>query len=102
MVRVESSFDPNAVGSSGEVGLTQLMARTGWELEPGVTREKLFDPAVNVRLGFAYLARLIEEHDGDVRLALLAYNRGPARVVSLVKRGRDPENGYAARLLKAL
>ncbi len=101
LVKVESSFDPNAVGSSGEVGLTQLMARTAWGLEPGITRDELLDPETNVRLGFAYLARLIEEHDGDVRLALLVFNRGPARVRRLVRAGRDPENGYAARVLEA-
>lgn len=40
------------------------------------------------------------ERYGDVKLALLAYNRGPTRVQQLVGQGRDPENGYATQLME--
>jgi soluble lytic murein transglycosylase-like protein len=43
---------------------------------------------------------MLDEHDQDMRMALLAYNRGPARVGRLVAMGRDPSNGYASRILR--
>jgi soluble lytic murein transglycosylase-like protein len=37
---------------------------------------------------------LLERFNGDLRMALLAYNRGPSRVNDLLARGRNPANGY--------
>ena len=37
---------------------------------------------------------MIEKYDGDLRLALLAYNRGPGTVDLVLDEGRDPTNGY--------
>jgi soluble lytic murein transglycosylase-like protein len=37
----------------------------------------------------------MDKYDGDQRLALLAYNRGPGTVDRVLKRGGDPDNGYA-------
>lgn len=96
LIRAESSFKNSSTSSVGAVGLTQLMPSTARWLEPGVTRSQLRDPATNLRIGFKYLRQLIDKYDGDTDLALLAYNRGPGTVDRELKRGRNPDNGYAA------
>lgn len=99
IVRIESRFDPAAVSSVGAIGLTQVMPRTAVFYDSTVTRDDLFDPATNLRIGFSFFRDLLERYDYDVRLALLAYNRGPSRVGDIVARGGDPANGYADRIL---
>lgn len=92
LVRVESGFDSLAVSRVGARGLTQIMPLTRDDECPGVD---LFDPRANARCGFAYLLKLLDRTDGDLRRALLMYNRGPTRVAYLERIGRDPSNGYA-------
>ena len=45
---------------------------------------------ISLRLGFRFLRSLINHYHGDIRLALLAYNRGPNRVDQLLAAGIDP------------
>jgi soluble lytic murein transglycosylase-like protein len=99
LVRAESSFRPMAVSPVGALGLTQLMPSTARWLEPGTTRTQLLEPRTNLRVGFRYLRQLLDRYEGDERLALTAYNRGPGTVNSLLRRGRDPGNGYAELVL---
>src|SRR5712691_1833453 len=83
VVREESSFDPQARSRVGARGLMQLMPDTARQLAKGrglpSGEEVLVDPAANLVLGSAYLAALMKEF-GDPRLAIAAYNAGPARV----------------------
>jgi soluble lytic murein transglycosylase-like protein len=95
LVRVESHFVSNAVSAAGAVGLTQVLPSTAGELEPGVAYVQLLDRDTNLRIGFRYLRKLLDQYDGDTRTALLAYNRGPTRVDAIRSRGQDPGNGYA-------
>jgi soluble lytic murein transglycosylase-like protein len=95
LVRAESSFRTQATSRVGAVGLTQLMPRTAAWMEPGVTRAQLRDPETNLRIGFMYLRYLLDKYDGDEKLALIAYNRGPGTVDNALRRGRNPDNGYA-------
>ncbi len=95
LVKAESSFRNAATSSVGAVGLTQLMPRTASWIEPGVTRGQLRDPETNLRVGFKYLRYLMDKYEGNENLALLAYNRGPGTVDKALKRGRNPDNGYA-------
>lgn len=95
LIRAESGFKNSATSPVGAVGLTQLMPKTARWLEPGVTTRELRDPETNLRIGFRYLRDLIEKYDGNERLALVAYNRGPGTVDRAIKRGRNPDNGYA-------
>jgi soluble lytic murein transglycosylase-like protein len=95
LVRAESGFRNGATSRVGAVGLTQLMPGTARWLEPGTTRSDLRDPETNVEIGFKYLRSLIDRFHGDVDLALTAYNRGPGTVDRVLKRGGDPDNGYA-------
>jgi hypothetical protein len=95
LVKVESGFRRNAVSPKGAVGLTQILPSTARWLDPSVRREDLLEAQTNLHLGFRYLRYLLDEYRGDVRLALLAYNRGPTTVASLLALGLNPSNGYA-------
>ena len=99
LVDTESSFRRTAVSWAGAVGYTQVMPATARWMDPRVRRGDLFETETNLKLGFEYLAYLLEYYEGDVRLALTAYNRGPGTVDGLLERGRDPENGYADKVL---
>lgn len=78
LVEAESSFLPNAVSPVGAVGLTQVMPATAQWL--GTPRGQLKDPGANLDVGARYLSRLLERFDGDLELALAAYNAGPTNV----------------------
>ena len=99
LVRTESAFRRTAVSPVGAIGYTQVMPGTARFMRPGTTRSDLFDPQTNLSLGFKYLKGLLDHYEGNVRLALTAYNRGPGTVDRLVQRGRNPENGYASLVL---
>lgn len=100
LVKTESTFDERAKSYVGARGLTQVMPRTAAWLVPGTRTEDLYDRQTNLRLGFKYLDQLIDKYKGNVRLALLAYNRGPGTVDKVLKRGGDPNNGYADKVLR--
>jgi soluble lytic murein transglycosylase-like protein len=102
IVRIESGFNPRAVSSAGAIGLTQVMPRTAAFYDSTVTAKALFDPDTNLRIGFRFLRDLLARYDGDLRLALLAYNRGPQRVGELLARGTNPGNGYETAVLGGL
>jgi hypothetical protein len=104
LVRVESVFDPDAIGSGGATGLVQMMPGTARSINPEIdTRKELIDPHTNMRLGFGYLREMIERYDkygaDAVRLGVIAYNRGEISVDRALRRGADPENGYGRRIL---
>ena len=75
VIQVESNYNPHAVSSKGAEGLMQLMPSTARML--GVTNA--FDPQQNIEAGVRYLKQLKDQF-GDDRLALAAYNAGPAAV----------------------
>ena len=99
IVRVESNFNPRAKSPVGAIGLAQVMVGTASYFHPGITEEKLYDPETNLRIGLRYLRALLEQHDGDIRTALLVYNRGPAAVQLALAAGEDPANGYEKAVL---
>jgi soluble lytic murein transglycosylase-like protein len=76
------------------------MPRTAQYFEPSIQRADLFDPETNLRIGFRFLKELIAKYDGDIDLALHAYNRGPTIVDRVVEGGGDPANGYAAAVMR--
>jgi soluble lytic murein transglycosylase-like protein len=76
LVRLESEFNPHAVSKTGAIGLTQMMPSTAKMFDKTITRDKLFAADVNLKLGMHYLRSLLDMYSGNVRLALLAYNRG--------------------------
>jgi len=95
LVRLESEFNPRAVSKVGALGLTQLMPSTAKLFDKQlVTREQLFNPQTNLRVGFRYLRTLLDMYKGNVNHALLAYNRGEDAVWRDLRAGVDPGNGY--------
>jgi len=102
LIRVESVFDPGAEGSGGALGLMQLMPGTARDIDPKVkSKREIMEPRTNMRLGLKNLRDMIERYEGDVRLGVIAYNRGEIAVDRALKRGKDPENGYGERVLGA-
>ncbi|HHQ4678118.1 transglycosylase SLT domain-containing protein [Aeromonas veronii] len=83
--RQESALYPLAQSPVGARGLMQLMPATAKETAgklgvPYRNEQQLFDPTMNIRLGSAYLKRLLDVYDGNRILAAAAYNAGPGRV----------------------
>lgn len=76
LVRVESSYDPNAVSRRGAMGLMQLMPATAKRLHV----DDPFDPEENVRGGVTEFARLLDQYSGNLQFALAAYNAGEGAV----------------------
>jgi len=100
LVRLESEFNERATSPVGAVGLTQVMPATAQYFVKGATREKLYDRETNLRVGFRYLRTLIREYKGNLKIALLVYNRGPAAVDAALGMGLDPANGYDRIVMK--
>lgn len=85
IIRQESIFSPDAISPANAIGLMQLLPSTAREVARRLklappTAEDLLDPALNVRLGSAYLAHLDEVFGGHDALATAAYNAGPTAV----------------------
>lgn len=99
LVRTESEFKTEATSHVGAVGLTQLMPATARGMRKGTTISDLRDPEINLSIGFKFLRELLDHYQGDKALALTAYNRGPGIVDRILKRGGDPDNGYATAVL---
>ena len=79
---VETGYNPGAVGSSGEIGMMQVMPATARQLGFTGATEELFQPATNIRLGVAYLARAWSLAGGNVCRALTKYRAGWGEEVS--------------------
>ena len=79
---VETGYNPAAVGTSGEIGMMQVMPATARQLGFSGTTGELFQPATNIRLGVAYLARAWALAGGNVCRALTKYRAGLGEEVS--------------------
>jgi soluble lytic murein transglycosylase-like protein len=100
LVKLESDFNERATSPVGAIGLTQVMPATARYFVKGATREKLYDRDTNLRVGFRYLRSLIREYDGNLKIALLVYNRGPVAVEAALDMGLDPAHGYDRIVMK--
>jgi soluble lytic murein transglycosylase-like protein len=100
VIAVESGFDARAVSRKGAQGLMQLMPATAQRF--GVTDP--FDPRQNIAGGAAYLKSLLQRFDGDLTLALAAYNAGEGAVIKAGYRlpPFDETRAYVPRVLARL
>lgn len=86
LIRQESSFRPDVKSPAGALGLMQVLPSTGAEVAKDLrikgfeASESLLMPEINIRIGATYLNRLIKNFNGNLPLALAAYNAGPGRM----------------------
>lgn len=108
VIRTESEFNPEAIGSSGEIGLMQIKPKTGEWLArkfklPWRGPETLRDPVSNVRIGIRYFAYLRSDFSGRASHYVPAYNMGPKNMRKLAS-GEDEAQvqtrDYAVRVMK--
>lgn len=78
IIKVESNFDPNVVSSAGAKGLMQLMPENCEAL--GVLDP--FNIEQNIDGGVRHIKEYLDRYDGDVEMALMAYNGGPTRMMN--------------------
>ena len=95
-IRMESAFRPGARSPAGALGLMQIMPATGRRIAPaaGVRHtgsRTLLDPEKNIRLGSAYLRRLLNRLHGHPALVSAAYNAGPHRAERWLAGGEGME-----------
>jgi soluble lytic murein transglycosylase-like protein len=82
VIEAESSFDVEAVSSTGARGLMQLMPGTFREVS---NAKRMFDPAENVRAGTRYIAKLYSQGFKRMDTVLLAYNQGAGGAIAVAK-----------------
>jgi soluble lytic murein transglycosylase-like protein len=100
LIKVESSFKAGARSSMDALGYTQVQLATARFYDRDITAKELMRRETNLRIGFRFLKELLGRFDDNMQLALLAYNRGPAKVDEILAQGGDPTNGYPAAVLK--
>ena len=76
LITVESNWDSSAVSKKGAIGLMQLMPATATDMQI----INPFDPVQNIEAGTRYLRFLLDRFNGNLDLALAAYNSGPTTV----------------------
>ena len=92
IIKAESNFNENAISSSGAKGLMQLMESTATEIankidEPLIEAESLLEAEKNIMIGTKYYSELQEKYEGNMLLALAAYNAGIGNVSEWIEQG---------------
>ncbi len=101
IIKRESKFMHKAESSKGARGLMQLTKATAeWIAEfsgmESFYYKDIFEPSVNIRLGCAYFAHLLDVYSGNIPLALCAYNAGLGNVNSWLSDGTLSKDNFDA------
>ncbi len=105
IIKTESSFDPHARGTSGEIGLMQLMPKTAEYVAAKIkfknfkAESTLKDPVKNIKIGVAYLNYLRQKFENTAYLYVPAYNMGPGNVMKNINKKQRPKE-YSSRVIK--
>ena len=90
IIKTESNFDAKAVSKSNALGLMQILPNTAkWiasELGEEYSKEKMFEPSVNIRFGCFYLKYLFDKFE-KTDIVICAYNAGEGSVLSWIEDG---------------
>jgi soluble lytic murein transglycosylase len=106
VIRTESAFNPLARGTSGEIGLMQLMPKTAEYIARRIGMKNfkgehtLKDPVKNIKLGVAYLDYLRQKFGNQAFKYVPAYNMGPGNVKKTFAAGEARPKVYSARVIK--
>ncbi len=102
LARGESDFQPRARSKADAIGIMQIQ----W---PQTARDlgfkhltDLYEPCGNIRAGAGYLRRLLDRYQGDLHLALAAYNYGPGRIPVGAERIPSGAQWYSAYIHRHL
>ncbi len=104
VIQNESSFNPKMKGSAGEIGLMQIKPDTAewiaktYKLEYKGA-ESLYNPAINIRIGAAFMNKLRNQFASKSGLYLSAYNAGAKKVRMMVSEKNTPK-AYAMAVMK--
>ncbi len=102
VARGESDFEPTARSKANAHGVMQILWPTTAN-HLGIYRlSELYDPCTNIDAGARYLKELLDRYDGNLHLALAAYNYGPERIATdggAIPQGAEWYSGYIFRHL---
>lgn len=105
IIQTESSFNPEARGLAGEVGLMQLMPSTAKEIAERLKirwqgPKTLLDPINNIRIGTAYVSQLRGFFENKPNRYISAYNIGPGKILRMSTSKKDLPKFYSSKVLK--
>ena len=102
VIKAESKFDQYAVSQAGAYGLMQLQTETASDCAKKLDLkvnlpDDLYVPDINIHIGTYYLSWLLDKYEGDISLAIAAYNGGIGNVDSWLKdeRYKDGKGGLS-------
>jgi soluble lytic murein transglycosylase len=88
LIRQESGFNRFARSTAGAMGLMQLMPATAKIFKRNVTKRKLYNPNLNIKIGSRYLKYLLKKYDGNLTYVFAAYNAGEGNLKRWIRDGR--------------
>lgn len=85
IIKAESNFNSYAVSTKGAVGLMQITPSTGVDIskqlrDTNFKKDDLLNPELNIRYGCYYFRKMLDLYNGNINLALMAYNAGHGNV----------------------